>query len=353
MSDTRFQPKVSIVVPNYNHAAFLRERLESILNQTYLDYELIILDDASSDSSVEIIQECLSGVNYKLQLNKTNSSSTFLQWDRALAMAEGDLIWIAESDDTAHPTLLEKLVHTFIDDDVAMAYCQSLAINAQSEVTANLVGWTEAISRHLWKQDFVMDGTYFAINFMSIKNVIPNASAVLFRRSLYVSPTSLRPDFKLGGDLLLWVSIMHGRKIAYIAEALNRYRFHTTTVRHLQSSVYLSECSAITQFILEHTKALECPGDLCVPREHLLDLWFSIGLEPAAPGLWYKQQQAYSTLFKLYGVNLIPRLLGLLHLSAWRRTLWLRMWGSLGWRSVRNKLGKQISLFLRTKNHDS
>ena len=233
--------------------------------------------------------------------NQANSGSTFLQWDRALAMARGKLIWIAESDDVADPTLLEKLVKPFADEAVAMAYCQSLAIDSQSEVTANLIGWTDAISRHLWRHDFVIDGSYFAINFMSIKNVIPNASAVVFRRSLYVSPPSLRPDFKLGGDLLLWVSMMHERKIAYIAEPLNRYRFHANTVRRLQSSVYLRECTAITRWILDHTQAWSSRDDLCVLKQHLLALWLSIGLEPASPLSWRKQQQTYSFLFRQIG----------------------------------------------------
>jgi glycosyltransferase involved in cell wall biosynthesis len=347
MKDSGFQPKVSVIVPNYNHAAFLRERLNSILNQTYPFHELIVLDDASSDASVEVIHECLSGIEHQLFVNETNTGSTFLQWDRALGMATGDVVWIAESDDVADPTLLEKLVQTFADHDVALAYCQSLAIDEQSQVTANLVGWTEAMSRHLWTQDFVMDGTYFAINFMSIKNVIPNASAVLFRRSLYINPASLRPNFRLGGDLLLWVSIMHGRKVAYVAEALNRYRFHASTVRRLQSSVYLSESTAITSYILDLTKAWKSPGDLCIPRQHLLDLWFSIGLEPAAPELWIKQQQAYALLLKLYGAALIPKLLGLLPSSSWRRSFRLRMWGFLGWRSVCNKLRKKMTLILR------
>lgn len=347
MTLTSFQPRVSIVVPNYNHAAFLRERLDSILNQTYPFHELIVLDDASTDTSVDVIHECLSGTEYQLLVNEANSGSTFLQWDRALALAKGELIWIAESDDVADPTLLEKLVQTFRDRHVALAYCQSLAINEQSEVTANLIGWTEAISRHLWNQDFVMDGTYFAINFMSIKNVIPNASAVVFRRSLYNSPAALRPDFRLGGDLLLWVSIMHGRRIAYVAETLNRYRFHARTVRRLQNFIYLSESAAITRYVLELTKAWESPGDLCTPKQHLLDLWFSIGLEPAAPKLWVKQQYAYAVLFKLYGTLLIPKLLWLLPSSAWRRSLRLRMWGLLGWRSVWTKLSKKLTLIFR------
>jgi glycosyltransferase involved in cell wall biosynthesis len=337
------QPTVSIIVPNYNHAAFLEERINSILDQTFQDFELIVLDDASTDHSTDTLKRLLSNKDHHSCFNKKNSGSTFLQWDRALAMAKGELIWIAESDDVADPTLLAKLVEPFADDAVALAYCQSLAINEQSVVTANLVGWTDCFSKHLWKHDFVMDGTYFAVNFMSIKNVIPNASAVVFRRSLYVSPPSLRPDFKLGGDLLLWVSMMHGRKIAYIAEPLNRYRFHATTVRRLQSSLYLSECSAITHWILDHTQAWDSPGDLCVLKQHLLDLWFSIGLEPASPISWQKQHQTYAFLFKLYGPLLILGLLQRLPISAWRQTLPLRIWWKLGWRSLGRKIVRRLS----------
>jgi len=206
MNDTEFQPKISFNFPNDNHAAFSRERLESILNQTYPYHEPIVLDAASPDTSVEVVHECLSGVNHQFILNKTNSGSTFLPWVRALAMAKGELIWITESNDVADPTLFEKLLQTFRDNDAALAYCQSIAINAQSEVTANLTGWEDVISR---------------------------------------------------------VSILHGRKIAYVAEALNRYRFHATTVRRLKSSVYLSECRAMTRWIIEKTEAWDNPGDLC------------------------------------------------------------------------------------------
>jgi glycosyltransferase involved in cell wall biosynthesis len=122
MNDTEFQPEVSVIVPNDNHAALFRERLESMLNQTYPYHEPIVLDDASSDTSVEVIHQSLSAVKHQFFLNKTNSGSTFLQWDRALAMAKGEPIWIAESDDIADPTLLEKPLQTFGDNDVALAY---------------------------------------------------------------------------------------------------------------------------------------------------------------------------------------------------------------------------------------
>jgi len=132
-----------------------------MLNQTYPYHEPIVLDDAASDTSVEVIHESLSAVKHQFFLNETNSGSTFLQWDRALTMAKGEPIWIAESDDSADPTRLEKPLQTFGDNDVALAYCQSLAFNTQSEVTTNLIGWTDATNRHLWKHFFAIDGTSF------------------------------------------------------------------------------------------------------------------------------------------------------------------------------------------------
>ncbi len=267
----------------------------------------------------------------------------FFQWDRGIKIAKGEFIWIAESDDVAKPTLLEKLVKQLQNSDTALAYCQSLAINSKSEITGNLKGWTDFISPYLWARDFVMDGTYFAINFMAIKNIIPNASAVLFRKQHYVSPHLLRPDYKLGGDLLLWTRIMEGRSIAYTAEALNHYRFHPGTVRQSQTSSYLRESCGLTAMILEKTNAWDNPGNLTLLREHLATLWFSIGLEPASPFHLWNQREAYQLLYRLHGYSLALLLMRRLPRSLWRLTLPQRIWWQLGLRSLRQKVRRILA----------
>lgn len=105
------QPKVSVIIPNYNHALYLDERIQSVLNQSYDNFEIIILDDMSKDNSREVIEkyrECpkISHILY----NETNSGSTFRQWKKGITLAKGEFIWIAESDDYCEPSLLEALV---------------------------------------------------------------------------------------------------------------------------------------------------------------------------------------------------------------------------------------------------
>src|SRR5688572_15349118 len=93
---------VSVIVPNYNHADFLQQRLESILNQTYQHFEVIILDDFSTDDSKDIIEKYRHNSKVTLISYSTkNMGSTFAQWNKGVEMASGEIIWMAESDDVA------------------------------------------------------------------------------------------------------------------------------------------------------------------------------------------------------------------------------------------------------------
>ena len=120
-------PQVSVIVPNYNHAPYLRQRLDSIFNQTFQDFEVIILDDCSTDNSKEVIEEYRnrSQVSHVVY-NETNSGSPFKQWAKGFDLAQGEYIWIAESDDWAELNFLEKMFRILEkDDSLALAFCES------------------------------------------------------------------------------------------------------------------------------------------------------------------------------------------------------------------------------------
>src|SRR5580658_382186 len=100
-------PTVSVIVPNYNHARFLHRRIDTILAQTFQDFELILLDDCSTDESSSILREYGSDARVRLEFNEVNSGSPFKQWNKGVRLAQGKYIWMAESDDYAAPRLLE------------------------------------------------------------------------------------------------------------------------------------------------------------------------------------------------------------------------------------------------------
>ena len=108
-------PLASVIIPNYNHAKYLEERIQSVLNQTYQNLELILLDDKSTDNSLEVINKYRDNPHVsQIVVNEHNSGSAFKQWHRGIELAIGELIWIAESDDYCSPTFLEVLVNNHI-----------------------------------------------------------------------------------------------------------------------------------------------------------------------------------------------------------------------------------------------
>ena len=107
-------PQVSVIIPNYNYEKYLEQRLISIINQTYRDFEIIFLDDSSNDKSVLLAKSILANTNipFEIHINEKNSGSPFEQWNKGLQIAKSEYIWIAEADDFCEYHFLEQLSTT-------------------------------------------------------------------------------------------------------------------------------------------------------------------------------------------------------------------------------------------------
>ena len=102
---------VSVIIPNYCHAPYLRQRIDSVLAQSYPDFEVVLLDDCSTDGSREVIERYRNHPRIKqIVYNDRNGGSAFAQWRKGFALTQGEYIWIAESDDYADPAFLERCV---------------------------------------------------------------------------------------------------------------------------------------------------------------------------------------------------------------------------------------------------
>ena len=228
--------KVSVIVPNYRHARFLEERLQSIFDQTRRPHEIIFLDDASPDDSVRVARRMARHAPAPMQIvvNDQNSGSTFKQWLKGMSLATGDLIWLAESDDAAHPLFLERMVPEFFDPEVVLAYCQSALIGPRGERLAdNFLAHTDDISSTRWRGRFSTRAAMEAELALSQKNTIPNASAVVFRRpDTDLDFAQELTTLKFAGDWFFYSMLIRGGKINYLPEVLNVYRRHQETVSH-------------------------------------------------------------------------------------------------------------------------
>lgn len=110
-----WKPKISIIVPIYNVEDYLKECLDSIQNQTFTDFECIMVNDGSTDSSKEIAEQYLVDNRFYL-LNQPNSGQSVAR-NKGLLLAKGEFICFVDSDDIIHPRLLELLV-AYIQEDV-------------------------------------------------------------------------------------------------------------------------------------------------------------------------------------------------------------------------------------------
>ncbi len=218
---------ISVIVPNYNHARYLDDRLASILEQRLRPDEIIFLDDGSSDGSLEIARawQARSPIHFAISANATNSGSPIKQWAKGIESAAGDLVWIAESDDSSCPRFLERMAAAFIDSDVAIAYCDSEVIGTEGEILSSSYRfYTDSLSETKWLTGYVETGPREIIEALAIKNTIPNVSAVLFRRDALNEGLSAAKGFRYCGDWAIYVACLRKGKIAFCPRALNKHR---------------------------------------------------------------------------------------------------------------------------------
>jgi glycosyltransferase involved in cell wall biosynthesis len=285
-------PKVSIIVPNYNHARFLERRIGSILAQTFQDFELILLDDASTDDSRDILRRFASSdTRIRTDFNAANSGSPFHQWNKGIALAQAPYVWIAESDDVATPDFLQRLLPVLEHDpSLALVYCRSMKIDEQ-ERPLEMVDRSIARRRipHIdaarWENDFVNNGPDECLSYLFFLNTIPNASAVLFRRDLYLRSGGADSSYRLCGDWWLWVNMLQLGGIAHVAQPLNHYRTHPSTVR--------SVTERNGQLFIEEYRLMQCMLSRLTIPQNMLD----IALQAVA-SRWIQPALAQGTLFR-------------------------------------------------------
>lgn len=222
-------PLVSVIVPNYNYGRYLNLRIQSILQQTYPHFEVILLDDASTDNSKEIIRpyQNHAKVSHILQ-NEHNTGSPFRQWSKGIQHAQGEYIWIAEADDLCENTFLEQLVPLLAEHpEAAVCFAGSRHIDQNGELLT--------YDMNKWKANYpayaVFNGKKYIEHNLYWRNYIANTSSAIFRKDR-VDMDCMKQCLEMdcSGDWLFWFYLALKGDVIERYEVLNYFRQHAQKV---------------------------------------------------------------------------------------------------------------------------
>lgn len=143
-------------------------------------------------------------------------------------MAKGEIIWIAESDDSCDNSLLETLVRGYVENDAVLAFCRS----CKYDVKGNKNYYRHQSYLH---GDMVADGKCFISQYMLDRNTVANASSVIFSRKVAMSIDRQYMTMKGEGDWLFWIELMEHGNVCFYDKTMNFFRFH-----HMNTTILLS-----------------------------------------------------------------------------------------------------------------
>ncbi|WP_310556212.1 glycosyltransferase [Flavobacterium sp.] len=251
-------PKVTIIIPSYNHNAFLIDRLETIVSQTYKDWEAIVIDDKSTDNSVAIIEKFIEkNPSFKVKhfiINTQNSGSGYTSWEKGIELAETDYIWIAETDDYSEPTFLEEQISVLEQNkNAALSFCVSNYVE-DGKIRYDSTKRTKDLNV-IDGENKVFNGKVF-IDRMPFNTYITNGSAVVFRKPLNPIPKAIFNN-RQTSDLFFWTFLLQNADFIFLNKALNYFRRHsdsTTTKMNLveQKNIYIEKIKYLNFFNQTH-----------------------------------------------------------------------------------------------------
>jgi hypothetical protein len=234
-------PLVSIAIPTYNHADVVGAALLSALSQTYENIEILLFDNASSDSTRQVIADVARGdPRVRYVRNEVNLGMTG-NFNACISAAKGYFIKFLCADDLLSPDCVAKMVNTFIrNPEVA------LVASARQLVNEKLMPLAIA---GVSKKEKLVDGAKAFRDCFFWGNLIGEPTAVMFRREQAVR--GFREDYRQLIDLEMWMYLLRSGGLYFISRPLCTVRQHPqqATQQHLKSGVVLADkCRLFREF---------------------------------------------------------------------------------------------------------
>ena len=220
--------KISILIANYNNGKYFTDCYNSLLNQSYTNWEVIIVDDASTDDSIEVITNIIKNDSrFKLYHNQQNKGCGFTKRE-CMKYAEGDICAYLDPDDALYSTALEACVLEFAKNtDIVALYSQMMLCN--ENLTPDKVF---ASTKQIYNSRYFFNcPTQFAHFFV-------------FKKETYLKTSGINANLKSAVDQDLYLKILEHGNVAFIKEPLYLYRLHSNGISQHSSKQTAKESFA-------------------------------------------------------------------------------------------------------------
>lgn len=221
---------VTVVMPSYNHAEFLEQRMESLIGQTYQDIEILVIDDCSTDNSLEILRKYETYPKVELIAREKNGGWVVVN-NQGVDLSAGEFVIFAQCDDDCDPRMIERLVDGMKANPTAgITFCRSLLVDEHNHTMGDDFAGREGSFRARCARDTLVSGSEMS-RFLLHSCVIPNLSAALIRRECFATVGNFTSSYHVSGDWDWFFRVASRYDFAYVVESLNKFRQHKATIR--------------------------------------------------------------------------------------------------------------------------
>jgi glycosyltransferase involved in cell wall biosynthesis len=230
----RFKPLVSVCMPAYNAARWIGEAIDSVLDQTYPEFELIVSDNASTDETAAIVS------SYRDRRIRLDTTSTVIppvaNHNRSVSLSKGTFVKFLHADDLLKPTCLEEMVSAAVDKPrVGLVFAPREILLDDPDDEANLVWRREHrdLNEHFGELRSKNEGRVLFRQILAsgiTSNWIGEPSAVMVSRQCLSDVGLFNVRIRQIADLDLWIRIMLAYDVCYIPRTLSAYRHHARSV---------------------------------------------------------------------------------------------------------------------------
>jgi glycosyltransferase involved in cell wall biosynthesis len=287
--------KLSIIIPTYNNAHFLPETLESIFNQDYGDYELIIVDDGSTDNTRELLEKYGNKVIY---LHQENSGACSKPRNEGIKIAKGDYISIFDSDDIMKPEKIRLQVDLLENNpDVGLVFtdfCDFIGSDISQSHVSLCSMFSDIKKNNVAANEYILDKNT-AYETLLIENFI-GASSMMFRKSLIDEIGIFNEKLDSSEDIDFTLRASQKCNLGFVDKICHLRRLHSGSMSSKTEKV-------ITRKLIVYGSHLTTPKSARIQKmliDKISDLHYSLAYYYRENGVYREAMKEYLTVLKYH-----------------------------------------------------